>query len=692
KRVKTLAACSSALSLSFAAMPAIGQSVDYGLLEELFGEPVITSATGTPKRASEAPATVLIIGEEEIRRSPVTNIAALLRNYAGIEASQFGTDNFDIGIRGGNMPFNPLVLVMVDGRQVYADHLGYVNWNSIPVELDEIQQIEVIKGPAGAIFGFNAVVGVVNIITKNPLHDQGTTASVSYGNDDFFRASFSTRVKPADWVGIRLSGGFDTQDGFSPDSSDRFLLAGMPFPFIDEDQLRTGLDQARSGNVALEAIFKLADHVQLSLEGTYADSSNFGFAPVRLTAVQKNEWISVRGKLSVDSKFGLIDLVVYNNRLDQAPDFEFNGQATSVFENDVLVVQLQDSLKIGTKNTVRLQLEYRDNNLNTFPAFAGTIRFDLLAVGGLWEHKLNDLVTLTGAIRLDNVFLDQDGPITQELLFTAEDFDRTISDVTANAAVTFALTPKDTLRLLFGRGLQLPQLANLGIGQPGGQGRLLAGEPSLDPAVVYSAEVAYDRKLSVIDGEFRTSLFYRDLDNFSLGPTVPTVFPPAVPAPVGQAADVGGFEAYGAEVSVSGRQGNLRWGVNYTFTEVDEDLVGNSDDALFVPTALALDAQTARHKVNVQLGYSVGKFAADLFFRYRSETGDLGLPAVPGFPNLFPRQAFDNSIGIDARLSYFPTEGVELFFAGENLADDPFVTSTSIPGDIRARGGIRIRF
>ena len=161
--------------------PLHAQSIDYGSLEQLFKEPVTTSVDGSPQRASEVPATMEIITAEEIRRSGAKDIPSVLRHLGGIDTLEWGDDNIDVGIRGYDQAFSPRLLVLVDGRQVYADDYGYTPWSSVPVELGAIRQIEIVKGPNCALFGFNAVGGVINIVTYNPLYDKIDAAAATGG-------------------------------------------------------------------------------------------------------------------------------------------------------------------------------------------------------------------------------------------------------------------------------------------------------------------------------------------------------------------------------------------------------------------------------------------------------------------------------------------------------------------------------
>src|SRR5690349_11595257 len=137
------------------------QSIDYGTLEETFGEPVTTSATGSPQRASDAPVSMEIITQDDIRRSGADNIPDILQFIAGIDVRRYSSAQADVAVRGYNQANSPRLLVLINGRQVYLDEYGYTPWQALPIQLDDIRQIEVVRGPNSALFGFNAVGGVV---------------------------------------------------------------------------------------------------------------------------------------------------------------------------------------------------------------------------------------------------------------------------------------------------------------------------------------------------------------------------------------------------------------------------------------------------------------------------------------------------------------------------------------------------
>ena len=183
------------LSSAFSATGASAQTVNYGAMEQLFGESVTTSATGQPQRVTEVPAAMEIVTAAQIRRSGAVDIPGVLKQVPGVDVMQWASDNADVSVRGYDQAFSSRLLVLVDGRQVYADHYGYTPWSALPVELAAIRQIEVVKGPSTALFGANAVSGVINIITYNPLYDDVNAVSVTSGTQGTIRGSAVTTLQ-----------------------------------------------------------------------------------------------------------------------------------------------------------------------------------------------------------------------------------------------------------------------------------------------------------------------------------------------------------------------------------------------------------------------------------------------------------------------------------------------------------------
>jgi iron complex outermembrane receptor protein len=167
---------------------------------------VISNAQLQP--ISQSPSNVFVVTAEEIRQSGATDLPTILRRVPGLSVIQLSGFEFAVSARGDNQTFANKLLLMIDGRSVYEDTQGNINWLLLPISFSEIKRIEVLKGPAAAIYGFNAFDGVVNIVTKDPDEMKGTTIQVGAGEFGTIRSS---AVYANRWnrIGSRLSIGHD---------------------------------------------------------------------------------------------------------------------------------------------------------------------------------------------------------------------------------------------------------------------------------------------------------------------------------------------------------------------------------------------------------------------------------------------------------------------------------------------------
>lgn len=133
----------------------------------------ITSVSKKEESLWGAAAAAYVITAEDIRRSGVRSIPEALRMAPGVEVAQIDANKWAISIRGFNGRFANKLLVLIDGRSVYTPLFAGVFWDVQDTLLEDIDRIEVIRGPGGTLWGANAVNGVVNIITKRAAATQG---------------------------------------------------------------------------------------------------------------------------------------------------------------------------------------------------------------------------------------------------------------------------------------------------------------------------------------------------------------------------------------------------------------------------------------------------------------------------------------------------------------------------------------
>jgi len=150
----------------------------------------VTTPSKTPVKALQSPTAIYVVTGEQIRRSGATSIPEALRLAPGVEVARIDSNKWSIGIRGFGTRFSRGVLVLIDGRTVYSTLLAGTYWEVQDTNMDDIDRIEVIRGPGGTIWGPNAVNGVINIITRDSKDTQGIQASAGGGNAEQGFANF----------------------------------------------------------------------------------------------------------------------------------------------------------------------------------------------------------------------------------------------------------------------------------------------------------------------------------------------------------------------------------------------------------------------------------------------------------------------------------------------------------------------
>ena len=157
-----------------------------GLSLEQLGNIEVTTTSKEPVKVSRTPAAIYVITEEDIRRSGATSIPEVLRLAPGVEVARIDDAKWSIGIRGFGSRLSRSVLVVIDGRTVYSPLYAGVYWEVQDTLMEDVERIEIIRGPGATIWGPNAVNGVINIITKKAKDTRGGLVSIGGGNEQRF--------------------------------------------------------------------------------------------------------------------------------------------------------------------------------------------------------------------------------------------------------------------------------------------------------------------------------------------------------------------------------------------------------------------------------------------------------------------------------------------------------------------------
>src|SRR5438094_2379261 len=175
------------LLLAGSATSAQGQQPSTELVEtplEKLLDIEVTSVAKRPQRVADSAAAIFVLTQDDIRRSGATTIPEALRLVPGLHVARVDSNVWVVNARGFSSRFNTKFLVLIDGRAVYTPAFSGVFWDVQDTALEDIDRIEVIRGPGAALWGVNAVNGVINIVTKQARDTQGSLLSAGVRNEE----------------------------------------------------------------------------------------------------------------------------------------------------------------------------------------------------------------------------------------------------------------------------------------------------------------------------------------------------------------------------------------------------------------------------------------------------------------------------------------------------------------------------
>lgn len=214
----------SLLAVPQAAIAAEDTQSEQAYLQDL---PVVLSASRLSQPLSEAPNAMTVIDREMIKASGFRTIAELFRMVPGMYVGNAGANTPVVSLNGVTDQYSRRMQVLIDGRSVYLPPFGGVDWQDLPLLIEDIERIEVVRGPAAASHGTNSFYGVINIISRDASSVNGKTLAVNKGEMGIFDASAHLGVAGED-VDYQFSFGYRSDGGDNPqvlnDSSSNRLL------------------------------------------------------------------------------------------------------------------------------------------------------------------------------------------------------------------------------------------------------------------------------------------------------------------------------------------------------------------------------------------------------------------------------------------------------------------------------------
>jgi len=513
-------------------------------------EETVSTAIRREQPISQAPSNVYVITAEDIRQSGAPDVPTVLRRIPGLEVMQITGAEFNVSARGNNQSLANKMLVLVDGRSVYIDMQGFVFWKGLPVTLPEIKQIEVIKGPIAALYGFNAYDGVVNIITKSPDEMKGTTLQAGGGEIGTVSTS-AIHAGSSGKLQFRVSGGYEQNHQWR----DRDVLAFRSYKFNGQTEY------ALSGpsKVSVSGGFVYMD----PHDGPVVGSGTTLVTPsVKLpyaNLVYENRGFLVRSYWNgffADSDalpHPLLRDCVQTTDCVKTTDPSGNSHLT--FAGNTYNVEGQHSLKVGASGQLTYGINYRHNTFscNCASAFGHEDRLGVY-VQGEWSpiRSLN----VVGGVRYD--LHSQINPTYSPrlaVLFTP------FRDHTLRAQASVAYRPP-TLFETFEDARLVPLVPNPFLPTT----NLVLGSKNLDPERILSYELGYQGWFYRHRLRVRADFFYNRIsDLIGLDSTSNIV----------RTVNTGDAEIYGGEVGVEFQAASWLTGfANYSYQEIAKNITG----------------------------------------------------------------------------------------------------------------------
>ncbi len=308
---------------------------------------VVTSPSKRPQLLHNTASAVFVVTQEDIRRTGAVNIMEALRIVPGVQVSKINQNRYAISIRGFNRRLgSDKLLVLIDNRTVYSPSASGVFWIGQDTVLEDIDRIEVIRGPGAALWGSNAVAGVINIITKDSRKTPGLMVSGGAGTEETGFATIRYGMNWGEQNAFRVYGKYRNRDGGKRvDGSDTF----------DSKQMSQG---------GFRGDFQLNPRNNLTVQGDYYDlnadldfknrflSIAAGSGPFRGGTIQKGANFLSRWTHTLDDTSS-IQAQVYYDRLER--------RSTLPFQNivDQFDLDLQHNFKLGERQTLVWGFNYR---------------------------------------------------------------------------------------------------------------------------------------------------------------------------------------------------------------------------------------------------------------------------------------------------------------------------------------------
>lgn len=629
--------------LLFAALtvPAVAQKPAADLtttsLEDLMNIEV-TSVSKKEEKLFQTAAAVYVITQEEIRRSGLTSIPELLRLVPGLEVARIDGTKWAISARGFNGRLASKLLVLIDGRSVYSPETSGVYWEVQDLLLEDIERIEVIRGPGGTLWGANAVNGVINIITKRTPGTLGGSVTAGTGSEEGAFGSFRYGATLGDNASYRVFGKYFNRSELV-DASGRGANDGQ---------------QLERGGGRIE--WQPTERDELTLEGaTYRTNLRENptsvspanpFAPFANRDVEFSGGYIMGRWARASSETSDIALQVYYDRFSR----RFFDLATNI---DTFDLDFQQRAALDRRQDIVWGFGYRRISQHTESNSSSSIQFNPQA----------RTVQLFSAFAQDEITLVKE---RLRLIIGVKLEHSYLSGFEAQPSARLSWTPsrRQTAWAAASRAVRTPALSQQGIRAnyrafpgPGGMPLVVAviGTPNPQSEVLNAYEFGYrvnpHRKLSL-----DVATFYNVYDRLaSFEPGLPFFEADPLPAHLvvpNYYSNLLRGETYGLEAAVN-LDMTRRWKINgsYSFLRMQLHRDGTSNDAI----------SETRERDNPRHQFQLHSYV-NLWRNFELDTALYHVSSLKG-------QRIPGYTRIDARIGWHLRESIDVSFGVQNLLD-----------------------
>ena len=604
----------------------------------------VTSVNRQESTVGRSAAAVFVITQEMIRQSACNNVPDLLRLVPGVEVARMDDHSYAITCRGFNGQFANKLLVLVDGRTVYTPIFAGVYWDTQDIPLDDIDRIEVIRGPGATVWGANAVNGVINIITKKAKDSQGAMATYGGGTEYLNRGGARVGGQIGEDFHWRISGQqFEQASAYNP------------------QDLHDGWRQGRAGFRSDWEPDRDKSN-QLTVEGDYYQ----GF--------EHSTWLLSQPLPPyvhpfANENFSGGDLLArwshtFDDRADWKLQSSYDEQQWLCYPDLMQTVrtydtEFQDRLPVGERHEFIWGADYRQVNQD--------LGYTQFAIGDYQPHRTTQLFSMFAQ--------DEISLVDDRLSFTAgSKFERNEYsgfEFEPSGRLLFTPDKKHTFWGAISRAVRIPSeieadgfLTSLPILTPGSPYRFMRveGNPNLQAENLMAYELGY-RAQPNERFSYDTALFYNVYENLIVGvPQGSFIDPYNNPTLLLGCTNMAHAQSYGAELSAQYKMSE-RWRLSGSYSYLHMDITA--------PPHFVMAAGNDDPPNQIRL-MSSWDFTSHWRF-------DAVLRYVDQLPFPAPLVNVQKYITMDLQLTWQPSKHLEVAVTGRNLFDNHHYEFSSNP-------------